>query len=161
MNRTIFRYALLLGAAFPLASSAAETTLSINDPYVSLVPPNSKVTAVFIFIKNTGSTDRKLVKAESPTAKTVELHSHTNENGVMKMREVKSIEIKAKGQAELKPGGYHIMLIDVRQALKEGDAVPIALNFDDGSRQQIDVPVRKVPATAPAEKGMDHSGMKH
>jgi hypothetical protein len=112
-------------------------------------------------ITNAGTTDRKLVKAESPVAKTVELHSHTNENGVMKMREVKSIDIKANGQAELKPGGYHIMLINIRQALKEGDTVPIALSFDDGSKQQIEAPVRKAPITSPAEKGMDHSGMKH
>ena len=79
----------------------------------------------------------------------------------MKMREVKSIDIKANGQAELKPGGYHIMLINIRQALKEGDAVPIALSFDDGSKQQIEAPVRKVQITPSAEKGMDHSGMKH
>lgn len=161
MYRTIFRFALLLSAAIPFASFAAETRLSINDPYVNLVPPNSQVSAAFMVIKNAGSTDRKLVKAESPVAKTVELHSHTNENGVMKMREVKSIDIKANGQAELKPGGYHIMLINIRQALKEGDAIPIALSFDDGSKQQIEAPVRKVPTTPSAEKGMDHSGMKH
>ena len=161
MHRSTFHFALLLSAAIPFASFAVETKLTVNDPYVSLVPPNSQVSAAFMVIKNAGSTDRKLVKAESPVAKTVELHSHTNENGVMKMREVKSIDIKANGQAELKPGGYHIMLINIRQALKEGEAIPIALTFDDGSKQQIEAPVRKVPTTPSAEKGMDHSGMKH
>lgn len=161
MHRPIYRLALLLSAAIPFASLAMETKLTVNDPYVSLVPPSSQVSAAFMVIRNAGSADRKLLKAESPAAKTVELHSHTNENGVMKMREVNSIDIKANGQAELKPGGYHIMLINLRQALKEGDAVPIALSFDDGSRQQIEVPVRKVPTTPSAEKGMNHGGMKH
>ena len=77
----------------------------------------------------------------------------------MKMRQVPSIDIKANGQAELKPGSYHVMLIDMTTQLKEGDSVPLTLHFDDGSSQQIAAPVRKLQMTIPG--GMGQGGMKH
>jgi copper(I)-binding protein len=117
------------------------------------------VTGAFMVIHNHGSSDRKLLKAASPAAQSVELHNHLNDNGVMKMREVAGIEIKAKAQAELKPGSYHVMLIGMKQALKEGDVVPITLSFDDGSTQQVDAPVlRQAPAGAAP---MPHGAMQH
>ena len=161
MYRSILRISVLLAATLPLPSFAANTDLIIHDPYVRLAPPNAPATGAFMTIKNSANTDRKLVKAESSAAKTVELHNHINENGVMKMREVTSIDVKAHGQAELKPGSYHVMLINMTQPLKEGDTVPITLNFDDGSKQQINAPVRKLQTIQPAEKPMEHGGMKH
>ncbi len=160
MHRSIFRFALLLGVAMPCATFAAYTQLMIHDPYVRLAPPGAQTTGAFMIIRNSGSADRKLVRAESPVAKTVELHNHINENGLMKMREVQSIDVKANAQAELKPGGYHIMLIGIQKAFKEGDVVPITLSFDDGNKQQIDAPVRKLQTTMPADKSMDHGGTK-
>ena len=71
----------------------------------------------------------------------------------MKMVAVDKISVPARGQAELKPGSYHIMLIDMKAPLKEGDAVPIMLTFDDGSSQRIDAPVRKPHDGAPAAHG--------
>ena len=158
MHRSMIKRFMLLGAALPLLSFAADGTLRIGDPYVRLVPPNAPASAAFMVISNSGNAERKLLKAQSPAAKTVELHTHINDQGVMKMRQVPSIAIKANGQTELKPGSYHIMLIDLVQALSEGDSVPIALFFDDGSSQQITAPVRKIQATAAA---MNHGAMKH
>jgi copper(I)-binding protein len=65
------------------------------------------------------------------------------------MRPVPAIEIKAKGEAVLKPGGLHVMMIDLKAPLKEGDSVPITLTFDDGSSKQVDARVVK-PTAAPA-----------
>jgi len=161
MPCSIIKRALLVGAALPLLAFAADITLRVNDPYVRLAPPSAPASAAFMVITNSGRTDRQLVKALSPVAKTVELHSHVNENGVMKMREVPSIEIKANGQVELKPGSFHIMLIDVKAALNDGDEVPITLSFDDGSTLQIKAPVRKMQASAPAAQSMEHQAMKH
>lgn len=155
------RLALLLAVAVTCSAFAADSSLTVKDPYVRLAPPGTQVTGAYMIIRNTGKTDRQLLSAESPVARTVELHNHTNDNGVMTMRQVQSIEIKANAQAELKPGSFHIMLIDVKKALREDDRVPITLSFDDGSKQQIDAPVRKVQTTMPADKGMDHGGMKH
>jgi copper(I)-binding protein len=161
--------ATLLVSSLPLSAMAAPSELVIDDPYVRLAPPNAPASGAFMLIKNTANTDRKLLRAESPAAKIVELHTHINDNGVMKMREVPQIEIKAHGQTELKPGSYHVMLINLTQPLKEGDMVPISLKFDDGSVQQISAPVRRTqpampaasPTASPAEKPMQHGGMKH
>lgn len=165
MRRIFARLGLLLAATLHCAAFAGETTLIIEDPYVRLAPPNALATGAFMVIKNTGANDRKLVKAEAAIAKTVQLHNHINENGVMKMREVPGIDVKASAQAVLKPGSYHVMLIDLKAPLKEGDNVPLTLYFDDGSHQQITAPVRKLQMTMPAATGQDaggeHGGMKH
>ena len=158
MHYSLIKGALLLIAALPLLSFAADGTLHIGDPYVRLVPPNAPASAAFMVISNNGSAERKLLKAQSPIARTVELHTHINDHGVMKMRAVEHIAIKANGQTELKPGSYHVMLIDLTQALNEGDAVPLTLFFDDGSRQQIAAPVRRIQASAPASQ---HGAMNH
>ena len=158
MTRSLIQRTLLLTAALPLLSLAADSALRIADPYVRLVPPNAPASAAFMVISNSGSAPRQLLKAQSPVAKTVELHTHVNDHGIMKMRPVSSIAVDAKGKVELKPGSYHIMLIDLKQPLTEGEVVPIALFFDDGSSQQIAAPVRKIQAAAPAA---NHGAMQH
>jgi copper(I)-binding protein len=132
--------------------AAAADQVSVQDPYVRLAPPNAPATGAFMVLKNNGDKDVKVLKADNPTSKATELHTHLNEGGVMKMRPVAAIEIKAKGQAELKPGGLHIMLIDLKVPMKEGDVVPITLSFDDGSSKQVDAKVvRPMPAGMPME----------
>lgn len=156
-----FRHlALLLGAAASLSAlnaQAAEADLSVADAYVRLAPPGTPTTGAFMTIKNAGTADRKLLKADSPIARSVELHNHINDNGVMKMRQVAEIDVKAKGQAVLKPGSYHIMLIDLKAPLKEGETVPMTLTFDDGSTKQLDAPIKKPQAMMQ----MDAGHMKH
>ena len=152
MPHFLLRITILLCATLSFNLFAAESNLHVDDPYVRLAPPGAQTTGAFMIIKNTGSADRKLVNAESTAAKTVQLHNHFNENGVMKMRQVESIDVKANAQAELKPGSYHVMLIDMKSELKEGDSVPITLIFDDGTKTTITAPVRKLPMTMPAGK---------
>ncbi|MDP2154779.1 MAG: copper chaperone PCu(A)C [Sulfuricella sp.] len=149
-------------AAPVLAGSAAES-VSANEPFVRMVPPGMTNTGAFMVLKNADSKDHKVVKAESPVAKAVELHTHTNEGGVMKMRPVKDIEIKAKGEAVLKPGSLHVMLIGLKQDLKEGDNVAITLTFEDGSSKKVEAPVRKIQTEMKMKMEMkhDHEGMKH
>jgi hypothetical protein len=154
--------ALLLAAAvLSTAVLAADANIAVSDATVRAVPPGTANTAAFMTIKNNGATDRKLVKADSSVAKTVELHTHTNDNGVMKMRQVPEILVKAKERTELKPGSFHIMLIDLKQTPKEGETVAVTLTFDDGSSTTINAPVTKPQAMMPMGKDMDHSKMKH
>ena len=162
MPQTLPRLTFLLATTLSVlalpsyAADAAETALRIHAPYVRLTPPGAAATGAFMRIENTGATDRQLIKAESPAAKTVELHTHINEGGMMKMRAVPFIAIKAGGQTELKPGSYHVMLIGLTQPLKDGDQVAITLTFDDGSQQRISAPARPIHAEAAS-----HGGMKH
>jgi hypothetical protein len=128
--------------------------VTVDEPYVRLAPPNAPATGAFMVIKNAGDKDVKVVKADNPASKATELHTHLNENGVMKMRPVAAIDVKSKGEAVLKPGGLHVMLINLNAPMKEGDVVPITLTFDDGSSKKVDAKVvRPMAAGMPA---MDH-----
>lgn len=155
-----FAAAALLALPLTLAplGSAYASEVTVNDAYVRLVPQGTPTTGAFMLLKNNGNAERKLVGVDSQAAKLVELHNHINENGMMKMRPVKEIVIKAGGETALKPGSYHVMLIDLKQALKEGDHVGLTLRFDDGSKQEVHAPVRKPMAAMP----MQHdAGGKH
>jgi periplasmic copper chaperone A len=166
------RYALSLAASFavlaaPVFAAGAADAVSVVDPYVRMAPPGAMATGAFMVIKNSGAKDVKVVKADNPASKTTELHTHINEGGVMKMRPVKDIEVKARGETALKPGGLHIMMIEPK-ALKEGDVVTITLSFDDGSSKKVDAKVVKPTAAAmpmggnmPMGGGHDMSQHKH
>jgi len=73
----------------------------------------------------------------------VELHTHINDNGVMRMRPVKDMPIPAGGTTELKPGGLHLMLMMLKKQLKAGEKMPITLIFEDGSKKEIQAEVRR------------------
>ena len=141
----------LLFSAGVLAGAA--DNVSVQDPYVRLAPPSAPATGAFMVIRNAGDKDVRVVKADNPVSKATELHTYVNEGGVMKMRPIPAIEIKAKGEAVLKPGGLHVMMIDLKVPMKEGDTVPITLTFDDGSSKQVDARVvRPSPAPAPVQQ---------
>lgn len=137
----------VLFAALSLSTAAfagAADDVVVHEPYVRLAPPNAQATGAFMVLKNTGSKDAKLVKAANPASRLTELHTHINDQGVMRMRQVPAIDLPAKGEAVLQPGGLHVMLIDMKAPLSEGQVVPITLTFDDGSSKQVDVKVVKM-----------------
>ena len=92
--------------------------------------------AVFLSIDNKGSADR-LVAASSALSPRVELHTHTMDNDVMRMRPVEAIEIPAGTVTELKSGGYHIMMFDVKSMPEKGSTVPLTLTFENAGDVQI------------------------
>ena len=98
----------------------------------------------------TGEADR-LVGASSPAAEAAQIHKTESVDGVMKMREAGPLEIPAMGTLEMKPGGYHIMLMGLKQPLKEGDTLEVTLTFEKAGQVAVKVPVGKV-----AEGGHDH-----
>jgi hypothetical protein len=129
-------------------AAGAADQIAISDAYIRLAPPGAMATSAYMMIRNAGPTEVRVVKAASTVSLTTELHTHLNEGGVMKMRQVKDIPVPAGGEAVLKPGGLHVMLIEMRLPLREGDRVPITLGLDDGSSKQIVVPVRNPGSSA-------------
>ena len=95
-------------------------------------------------LKNSSHQDRALVKARSSVSKVVELHTHRKEGGMMRMRRVDKIAIKANSETVLKPGGLHVMFIGLKQQLSQGEKVDLELFFDDGSHVQLTLPVKAV-----------------
>ena len=97
--------------------------------------------AAYLVINNTGAEDR-LIQATSTVARVVELHTVEETNGVKAMRQVEAIVVPANGTATLKPGGFHIMLIDVQQDLKPDDTFTITLTFEKAGAITVPVTVR-------------------
>ncbi|WP_296831811.1 copper chaperone PCu(A)C [Thiomicrospira sp.] len=140
-----------------IANQAAN--LEIENPFVREMPPTAPATGAFMTLINRSDQDIAIVSAQSDAAKKVELHTHIHDNGVMRMREIPEIVVPSMGQAELKPGGLHIMLINPTRALNEGDEVRILVTLKDGSEQEIIAPVRKIMGMG-QHRDAGH-GMKH
>lgn len=163
MNRlTILLLTLGIGAAVPALAQehAAGTTMEIvEQAWVRATPPNRAVTAGYLGIHNAGDETRRLVGAASPVSDRTELHTHVHdrESGMMQMRHVESIELPAGETVRLAPGGLHIMFMALTRDLQPGMTVPVTLEFDDGSRLDLEAEVRR---QAPTEQG-DHQHQGH
>jgi len=104
-----------------------------------------QTTGAFMIIDNTTAKAERLVGVEvaADVAGKVEIHETTvDANQVMQMRPVEGIDVPAHGSVELQPGGYHVMLLDVKKALNAGDKVPLTLVFESGQRLTVDAEVR-------------------
>ncbi|QTD45134.1 copper chaperone PCu(A)C [Ottowia testudinis] len=130
-----------------LLAGAAQAQVSIHDPWVRGTVPQQKATGLFMNID--AAQDVRLVAGQSPVAGVVEVHEMVMDGDVMKMREVKGgLEI-AKGRTmNLKPGGYHVMLMELKQTLKGGDMVPVTLTFEDIASKKRFTQELKAPVTA-------------
>lgn len=129
---------LLVAACVPTDSGVV-----IKDAFARATPAGAQTGGAFATIVNNGQAADRLMSASSPAAKTVELHETVDENGVMKMvHHPEGWEIPAGGTLELKPGGKHLMLIDLTAPLVAGKQIQITLNFEKAGAQTIEVPVR-------------------
>ncbi|MBB1486533.1 copper chaperone PCu(A)C [Oceanospirillum sediminis] len=145
MKKTLLSLLLLVLSPLALAQD-----IQVMHPYARAVPPGQMNSAAFMMLKNAASEQVSLVKATSPAANVVELHNHIMDDGVMKMRQVEDIKVPAEGMAELKPGGFHVMLIGLKQNLNEGDQIQLKLHFSNGEMADLELPVKKV------QMGMKH-----
>jgi periplasmic copper chaperone A len=98
--------------------------------------------AVYVTIVNHGGSPDALVRATTDAAKTVELHETVQEGGVMKMRPLPRFEVPGGGRLEMKPGGYHLMLLGLNRDLKPGDTVRVTLTFDKAGPMPVEATVR-------------------
>ena len=156
---------IALALASLTVAFAAQAQVTITDPWVRATVPQQKATGLFMHID--AAQDVRLVAGQSPVAGVVEVHEMVLENNVMKMREVKGGLDIAKGRTmSLKPGSYHVMLMELKQQIKGGDRVPVTLTFEDIASkkrftQEIVAPVTPLgtgnaaPAAAPASMSHD------
>lgn len=126
------------------AMAAVSDQVTVNDAFVREVPAGQNISAAFMTVHNEDMSDHKIVRASSPVAKSVELHTHSHENGMMKMRQIPEINIPAGDDAYLKPGGLHVMLIGLQETLSPAKPVSITLTFEDGSEKKLSLPVKAV-----------------
>lgn len=118
--------------AMPMHESAMLGDLTLTNAFAFATLPHSPVAGAFLTITNDGETSDKLVSASSPIAGMVQVHEMAMDGDVMKMRELADgLKLPAGETVMLKPGGYHIMLMDLREPLVEGEAVDITLQFEN------------------------------
>jgi hypothetical protein len=153
-------HALIALATCALAG-LAHAQVSVKEPWVRATVAHQKATGAFMQL--VAAQDARLIEARSPVAGIVEIHEMAMEKDVMKMRAVPALELPAGKAVELKPGGYHVMLMDLKGQVKEGEQVPLTLVVEtrDGKRQTLEIKaVARALGTGPAA-GMGHGGMKH
>ncbi len=143
--------------ALALIASPALAQISVDQPWMRATAPGAKVAGGFMTLVNQGSAPDRLVGAASPAAARVELHVHKEEGGVMKMRQVAGFEVPANGRFTLKPGGAHLMFMNIKRPIKEGEKVPVTLRFEKAGELTVDYAVGGLGAMGP---GGAH-GMKH
>ena len=147
-----------------LVAGAAQAQTSIKEPWVRATVGGQQATGAFMQIVSPQG--GKLVEARSPVAGVVEIHEMALENNVMKMRAIPGLDLPAGKAVDLKPGGYHVMLMDLKGQVKVGDVVPITLIVEgkDGKRESLELKAPARPLNAAAGSGSGHGGhggMKH
>lgn len=136
-------------------------TVDVKDAWARATVPGQKATGAFM--KITAKDGAKLVSVTSPVAGVAEVHEMKMDGDVMKMRAVAGgLDLPAGKAVELKPGGYHVMLMDLKAPLQKDSAIPITLTFKDAkgveSKTELSVPVAM---TAPGAKPTDMPAMDH
>lgn len=156
-------FLMMFFSSVVVASDADQVTIS--EPFArASMQYNS---AAFMTIVNNGD-DTAIVAASSPVSEVVELHTHREENGVMRMRQVEKIDLPSGETVMLKPGGLHVMLIDLKQALEVDTEISVTLIYADGSETSLMMPVVNVMRGHGMGHGSGHmkgeghgEGMKH
>jgi periplasmic copper chaperone A len=129
--------------------------LTIDHAWARPSAGTAKMSAAYMTLKNAGKEADTLKSASSPVAGDVSIHENIMDNGVMKMRAVQGgLAIPAGGEASLKPGGHHIMLMGLKQPLEVGQTIPLKLSFAKAGDTEIQAKIEKMPEAAAS--GPDH-----
>ena len=150
LNKFIVLAALLLPACFANAHEYKAGELQIAHPWSQELPPNAPTVAAYFVIHNTGATPDRLLSVETPVADKAELHEHVMQGDLMKMQQVPSVAVPAKGELTFAPMAYHVMLLGLkdRSLLADGKQFPLTLTFEKAGKVEVEVSVQKVPPMA-------------
>jgi len=143
----------LLFLVAALAAFPAYAQVTVENAWARATPPGAKIAAGYMTIRNTSGTADRLLAVSSPAAERVETHVTVKDGDVSRMREVKGYEIPAKGAFTLAPGGAHLMLVNPKAPLKEGEKVPLVLRFERAGEVKTELAVRPLGAAHDYHKG--------
>lgn len=147
-----FGYAALLAAHLGIGTASAAVT--VEDAWVRATAPGQKVGAAYMKLRS--SEDASLVGVKTSVTPQAEVHEMSMQGGVMKMRRIPALALPATQTVELKPGGYHLMLMNLAQPLKAGERVPLTLVIENGRRERQEIEVQADVRSGPAPAGGHH-----
>ncbi len=150
--------ALMLGSVALSASAGGD--IQVRDPWVQAAPPNVKVLAAYLEIKNNGDKPRTLINVSSPAFEQIGIHRSVMHGNMAHMEHLEELNISPRSSVVLSPGGLHLMLMDAKKPLHIDDQVPMTLNFKDGEKIAVTAIVRSGQQMEGMEdhQHMDHSG---
>jgi copper(I)-binding protein len=157
MNRLYTGLLLSALVLAPALSLAQADSIRIEDAW-SRAALQGRIGVVYLTIVDHGAADR-LIGISSPVAAKAELHESFSEGGVSKMRPVPSLALDKGKSVTLAPGGYHIMLMDLKRPLNQGDEFPVTLTFANAGPVTVQVAVQKPGAAMPMHMPMHSNGM--
>jgi len=146
--RTLSLAALLACALPSFAQDYKVGDLTIDQPWSRELPPNAPAGAAYFTLHNQGSQADRLIGASTSRAQKSELHTHVQQNGLMKMQQIPAVEIPADGEVVFQPGGNHVMLFGLGKPLTAGEQFPLTLEFEKAGKVEVQVQV----------EGADHHG---
>jgi len=151
----------LVAAALTLATAVASAQVQVKDAWARATLQGQTATGAFMTL--TAPDGAKLVGVSTPVAGHAEVHEMVMDGSVMKMRPIAALELPAGRSVELKPGGYHLMLMDLKRALQPGEKIPVELRFETRDRKLVTQPLEiEVAARAPgAAAGAPGAAHKH
>jgi periplasmic copper chaperone A len=134
---------LLLHAGMVWPHSHEKGDIQVRHPWSRATPPGANVAVGYMEIRNRGAQPDRLLSASTAVAKRVEMHVTQREGEVMKMRQVESFEIPARERFALRPGGSHLMLVDIAQPLDKGARFTMTLRFERAGELEIELEVQE------------------
>jgi copper(I)-binding protein len=166
MKRSSLIAAVLVAAALAMPAQAQDVaigSIKISNPWARATPKGASVGGGYMKITNTGTTPDRLVGGTTGVANQFEIHEMSMDNGVMKMRLLPNgIEIQPGQTVTLAPGGYHVMLMGLKEQLKQGDRFKATLEFAKAGKVDVEFMVEGIATQSPPAAGAGHSmpGMK-
>jgi copper(I)-binding protein len=138
--------ASLLAAATLASAADPAPAIKVADAFARAMPPGARTAGAYLAIENRGAQPDRLLSARSTRASAVEIHRMSEQGGVMRMRPVDGVPIAPGQTVKLTPSTLHLMLVDPKPPLKEGEHIPLTLRFERAGDVGVDVPVRSITA---------------
>ncbi len=160
--RVLLTALLVGGTLFSIQTMAHDYTagdLHIQHPWSRALPPVAPTGAAYMKIENRGEASDTLIAADTPIAGYTELHEHVHEGELMKMQRIDNVVIAPGEQVEFSPGGYHVMLFELKEPLVAGNRYPMTLTFEHAGEIEVEVHVSK--GAAAQDESAPHAGHDH
>lgn len=140
---------LLIAVGAATAHEFTRKDITVAHPWARATPGGVTVGGAYLEIKAAPGKGDRLIGGKSPVAGSIEIHSHVVENGIAKMRRIEALPIKGGSSVVLKPGGHHVMLVGLKQPLKEGDLLRLTLQFERAGEVEVEATVESIGAKGP------------
>ena len=150
----IMKYRMFIASMLLAASLNVTAAVTVESPWVRATVPGQSATGAYMVLRS--SEDAVLTGVMTPVAGVADVHQMTLEGGVMKMRTIQRLALPAGKSVELKSGGYHIMIMDMKRPLSVGDIVPLTLSIEGGGRTQKVEVKAEVRALGDVAEGHHH-----